>query len=238
MAGERRASLTFKGKDKLFDAWPDQYDRWFETPIGSVVKTSELDLVMELLAPAPGEFLLDAGCGTGVFTLDILASGASAVGVDLSFPMIDKAARKWRLLSPPFMPMIADMAALPFKDGSFDKTVSITALEFIEDAKRAVTELFRVTKRKGLIVVATLNSLSPWAARRRKEAEEKETVFSKAVFRSPEEMLALAPLPGIVKTAVHFSEGIDAASAMKAEEKGRKENSETGAFVAVRWQKP
>jgi predicted RNA methylase len=36
---------------------------------------------MEFLAPLAGERILDAGCGTGVFTLDILEAGAHVAGV-------------------------------------------------------------------------------------------------------------------------------------------------------------
>jgi ubiquinone/menaquinone biosynthesis C-methylase UbiE len=223
-------------KTQLFDEWPDQYDRWFETPIGSVVKDCETHLVKELLAPQAGEFIVDAGCGTGLFTLDMLTSGARVAGLDLSLSMAIRAAARFRWL--PFNPLVSDMLALPLRDGTFDKAVSVTALEFIEDARSAVEELFRATKKGGVIVVATLNSLSPWAARRKREAEEKETIFSKAFFRSPEELLALAPFPGIVKTAVHFQKDSDPEAAIEIEEEGRKKDLLTGAFVAVRWQKP
>jgi ubiquinone/menaquinone biosynthesis C-methylase UbiE len=220
----------------LFDEWPEQYDRWFESPLGAVVKACELALIMELLVPRPGEVILDAGSGTGVFTLPMLRAGAAVVGLDLSLPMIRRAVRKCASLS--FSAVVGDMAGLPFRDGSFDKTVSITALEFIEDAPRAVGELFRVTRRGGLVVVATLNSESPWADRRRHEAGRKKTIFSNAFFRSPREMLSLAPFPGVVRTAVHFEKGVDPAAAMGAEEEGRKRGAATGAFVAVRWRKP
>jgi ubiquinone/menaquinone biosynthesis C-methylase UbiE len=222
-------------RTQLFDEWPDQYDRWFQTPIGSLVKDCEMRLVKELLAPQARESIIDAGCGTGLFTLDMLASGASVAGLDLSLAMVLRAAARFRWL--PFSPLVGDMLALPFRDNSFDKAVSVTALEFIEDARGAVRELFRVTKGGGLVVVATLNSLSSWAARRRKEAGEKETIFSKAFFRSPEELLALAPYAGTVKTAVHFQKASDPESAIKIEEKGRQKDLLTGAFVAVRWQK-
>ncbi len=223
-------------KGRLFDEWPDRYDRWFETPIGSAVKACEQNLVMEFLSPARGETILDAGCGTGVFTLAILAAGARIIGLDLSPPMLNSAVRKCRFL--PFSPVAGDMGCLPFPDESFDKSISLTALEFIEDGKQAVSELFRVTKRGGVVVVATLNSKSPWAERRKQEAGKRKTIFSSAIFRSPEEMLDLSLLPGIVKTAVHFSKDADPEAAIDIERAGRKKKLLTGAFVAVRWQKP
>jgi ubiquinone/menaquinone biosynthesis C-methylase UbiE len=228
--------LMSKKESRLFDEWPDQYDRWFETPLGKVVKACEQDLIMELLTPIEGETMLDAGCGTGMFTHDFLFSGASVVGLDLSLPMLRKAVRRYHLL--PFRPIVGDMTRLPFKDESFDKTVSITALEFIEDVKGAVMELFRVTKTGGTVVVATLNSLSPWARQRRDEATRRETIFSKAFFRSPEEILALVSFPGTAKTVVHFPKDAEPEMALLREGEGRKKALDTGAFVAARWLKP
>lgn len=130
----------------------------------------------------------------------------------------------------------ADMETLPFADGSFDKTVSVAALEFIADAKRAVAELFRVTKPGGVVVVATLNSLSPWAARRSANARrDPESIFNRVFFRSPSQLLAVAPVPGIVRTAVHFGKEDDPATFGRSEREG--EGRETGAFVAARWGK-
>ena len=86
-------------KDKLFDEWPETYDRWFTTPIGALVKQYETELILDLLKPGPGEFILDAGCGTGMFTSDILAAGSHVIGLDLSLPMLRRAKEKARAVS-------------------------------------------------------------------------------------------------------------------------------------------
>ena len=131
----------------------------------------------------------------------------------------------------------ADMAALPFADGAFDKTVSVAALEFVADEKRAVAELFRVTKPGGVVVVATLNSLSPWAARRSANARrDPESIFNRVFFRSPAQLLAATSVPGIVRTVVHFGKEDDPATFDRRERE--REGLDTGAFVAARWFKP
>jgi ubiquinone/menaquinone biosynthesis C-methylase UbiE len=225
-----------KKRIQLFDEWPEAYDRWFTTPIGSLVKQYETELILNLLSPRQDEIILDAGCGTGIFTLDILSSGSKVIGLDLSLPMLKRAEEKLKRY--PVQMVLADMLNLPFPEGSFDKVASITALEFIEDGNAAVGELFRVTKRGGRIVVATLNSLSPWALRRRIEAKEGHSIFEKAIFRSPDELRSFASVEAVVKTAIHFQKGDDSKRALEIEQEGRRKNLNTGAFVAVRWKKP
>jgi ubiquinone/menaquinone biosynthesis C-methylase UbiE len=220
---------------QLFDEWPERYDRWFETPVGMAVLRYESGLILDLLRPGRGEQILDAGSGTGIFTREFLARGAEVVGLDISFAMLRYAAK--RAAPPAYTGIVADMAALPFAASSFDRTVSVAALEFVADEKRAVAELFRVTKPGGVVVVATLNSLSPWAARRSANARrDPESIFNRVFFRSPSQLLAAAPVPGRVRTAVHFGKEEDPSKFDRIERQG--EGLDTGTFVAARWVKP
>jgi len=221
----------------LFDEWPERYDQWFTTSIGKLVREIEGELIRKLVNPEPGDRMLDAGCGTGIFTLDFLAAGAQVVGLDISFPMLKLAAKK--VIAYPFQPVQGDMLSLPFRDNYFDKTVSITALEFIEDGPGAVKELFRVTRPGGLVIAATLNGLSPWALRRReKTLGGQRHILENAFFRSPEELLALTARKGETSTVVHFPKDADLEEALRIERTGQSNKLETGAFVAVKWQKP
>jgi ubiquinone/menaquinone biosynthesis C-methylase UbiE len=219
---------------QLFDDWPERYDRWFDTPVGKAVLEYELALVLDLLQPVRGERILDAGSGTGIFTREFLVRGADVVGLDISWAMLRWAKAKKEAIY--HREVTADMALLPFADGVFDKTVSVTALEFIEDEKKAVAELFRVTKSGGSVVVATLNSLSPWARRRRESArQDHDSIFKRVFFRSPAQLLAATPVPGIVRTAVQFGKEDDPADLNRIELAGQ--GRETGAFLAARWEK-
>jgi ubiquinone/menaquinone biosynthesis C-methylase UbiE len=220
-------------KDKLFDQWPDRYDRWFETPIGALVKKYENELLLDLLEPRPQELILDVGCGTGVFTLDILGQGTRVIGLDISQPMLLRAGQKAGKY--PFRAVAGDMRFLPFGDGCFDKVVSMTALEFIADGQAAVEDLFRVTKKGGAVVVTTLNSLSPWADRRKKAADKGHSLFQQMICRSPDDMRALVPVEPTVKTAIHFLKEDDPQKAPEIERDGKKRGLDTGAFVAARW---
>ena len=224
-------------KKQLFDEWPERYDQWFATPIGKLIKKIEGGLIYKLLDPRPEEIILDAGCGTGIFTLDFLTREAQVVGLDISHQMLKYAMKKTSGYS--FFKVHGDMLYLPFKDNSFDKSVSITALEFVADAKSAIDELIRVTRPGGYIVVATLNSLSPWAARRKaKTPKGQKHILEYAFFRSPYELLNYSHLKGIAKSVIHFQKNDSPEEAMKIEQLGQSEKLDTGAFVAVRWEKP
>lgn len=186
--------------------------------------------------PSAGESIFDAGCGTGIFTAYFLDKGAEVTGLDISGQMLLDATKS--LHGAPFYPVQGDMIALPFKDNTFDKTVSITAIEFIEDGQTVVDELFRVTKPEGTVILATLNSLSPWAVRRQQESDEDEGhILRDAFYRSSADLLSMTELPGEYETVVHFLKDDDPEEAVKTEEAGKAGNLDTGAFVAVRWKK-
>jgi ubiquinone/menaquinone biosynthesis C-methylase UbiE len=221
---------------EIFDPWSEKYDQWFETPMGRLVKCYEGQLILRMLKPSRGDFILDAGCGTGVFTVHILERDARVVGLELSRPMLTRSMFKSK--GRRFISVQGDMRNLPFADGSFDRAVSITAIEFIENAKVAVEEIFRVTKPGGTIVVATLNSLSPWADRRKEAGKKGHPIFRHALFRSPEEIAGLSPVKGLVQTAIHFQKTDDLDLAQKIESEGRERGLNTGAFLAARWIKP
>jgi ubiquinone/menaquinone biosynthesis C-methylase UbiE len=217
---------------ELFDNWPDEYENWFSTPLGKLIKDFESNLILNMLKPQAGEHILDAGCGTGIFTSDIISKGASVTGLDISRPMLKKALLK---TGNSFNCICADMLKLPFKDCSFDKTASITAIEFIKDAALALSELARVTKPGGAIVVATLNSLSPWAEKRRQAAEKDGGIFTHAIFRSPDELAGLLSFKCSTGTAIHFSDETEPDKAVEIEKEGHAAGLETGAFAAALW---
>ncbi len=216
----------------LFNDWPDRYAQWFDTPTGSLVRQVELDLVMSMLRPNAGDRIVDAGCGSGIFTAPIVACGAGVIGIDIAGDMLRRAVRD--LPGSGFSAVRGDLLTLPFEDDCFDHAVSITALEFIDDGAAAIRELFRVTRRGGRVVVATLNRRSSWASRRAETARRNaDSVFRHAVFRTPEQLMALAPVAGTWRTAVFFNKDHPPDTAARIESDASDDGR--GAFLTGCW---
>src|ERR1041385_8032489 len=73
--------------------------------------------VLELLAPQPGERILDLGCGDGVLTKKIADLGCDVVAIDSSAAFIESA----RALG--LAAHVVDAVALPYRD-EFDAVFS------------------------------------------------------------------------------------------------------------------
>ncbi len=103
--------------------------------------------VVELLAPQPGERILDLGCGPGQLTKKISESGAQVVGVDSSPSMIGQARQNF----PELRFVLEDGASLTF-DSEFDAVFSNAALHWMLDPAAVVRGVAKALKPGGRFV--------------------------------------------------------------------------------------
>lgn len=103
--------------------------------------------LLELLAPQPGELILDLGCGTGQLSSEIAAAGATVVGVDRSPEMIAQARHKFSELQ--FE--VCDARALTFAQ-EFDAVFSNATLHWIPQADQVIAGVTRALKPDGRFV--------------------------------------------------------------------------------------
>jgi SAM-dependent methyltransferase len=100
---------------------------------------------MELLAPRPGERILDVGCGEGTLTSQIVARGATVVGIDSSGDMIEAA------LARGLDARLLDAETLPFEN-EFDAAFSNAVLHWIRDHDGLLDGVARALRRGGRFV--------------------------------------------------------------------------------------
>jgi ubiquinone/menaquinone biosynthesis C-methylase UbiE len=114
------------------------------------------EIAREIAAAAPaGASVLDVGCGPAEMLVRLarLSPTLRLTGVDVDAPMIDRARRKSARagLSPTLI--VADAAALPFEDGSFDLVVSSFAVHHWPDPHAGLAEVMRVLKPSGRAII-------------------------------------------------------------------------------------
>ena len=112
-------------------------------------------LVHEALGAAPGDRVVDAGCGPGFYvaeTLERVGPEGSVVGVDASGPMLALAAERCRGHDNVAFHE-GDVTALPVADADFDRALSVQVLEYVADIPGALAELHRVLRPGGRVLI-------------------------------------------------------------------------------------
>jgi ubiquinone/menaquinone biosynthesis C-methylase UbiE len=113
-------------------------------------------LMLERMALTPGQAVLEVGCGPGtdVFDLvEIVGPTGRLVGLDASEAMIAEARRRASERQVPITFEVGEVRALPFPDATFEVCRAARVLEHLPDAERALSEMIRVTRRGGRVVV-------------------------------------------------------------------------------------
>lgn len=137
---------------------PDEYEGWYDSPRGRWIGDVEFELLCRHLDTRRGKRVLDVGCGTGWFSRRLAAAGLDVTGVDVDANALGFAReRSDRAIAY----VEADARCLPFRDRSFDQTISIAALGFVDDWPRAMAEIVRVTRRQFVLGVRPWNMSSP-----------------------------------------------------------------------------
>jgi SAM-dependent methyltransferase len=99
---------------------------------------------------APGERVLDLGCGAGRFLEAIRAAGGEAVGVELA----EAAAERARANVPGAdVRLVGADGSLPLGHGDVDLVWCSEVLEHIPDAEHALLEARRVLRRGGRLLL-------------------------------------------------------------------------------------
>jgi ubiquinone/menaquinone biosynthesis C-methylase UbiE len=140
------------------EARAEVYDRFVEggeSPLDLHNHIGETRATLAVLGDLPPGRLLDCGCGNGRFFQHYPAH-VTPVGFDASLNLLricKKKGRAKRLVC-------GEMEHLPFKDGVFDRAVSVRVIQHLQEQELAVREISRVLRTGGEVTLHCYNELS------------------------------------------------------------------------------
>ena len=114
-------------------------------------------LATAALQAGPGDSVLDVAAGTGASSAVLARTGAKVTALDISPGMLAMG----RQHHPGINYVVGDAGSMPFADATFDAVTVSFGLRNMSDPQQVLTELTRVTKPGGRLVVCEL-STPPW----------------------------------------------------------------------------
>lgn len=183
---------------------PEAYENWYSTPRGRWIGEVERCMILRAIDACEGQSILDVGCGTGWFTRQfsnerkLRVTGLDSDPDRLAFARSRDTASTY---------IRGDALQLPFADNAVDHVVSMTALPFVSDWRRALGEIVRVSR--GRFAVGLLNRNSRlW---REKGQGEGTGAYRGAYWHTADELDAvlrqLAAQDVAMQSCITFSSG-------------------------------
>lgn len=227
---------------EIFDSIAAHYDKWYTDEVGGLAHSLEREMVMRFMDPHPGETVLDLGCGTGIYALELAQLGLRVTGIDISAGMLRVAREKASRLNLPIVFELADLGQIDFGSERYDKVISVSAMEFFSDPAEIMRRAYRAVKPGGRMVFATIGGGSHWSRlyERRAKADPGH-LFNKAAFFSGPQLLDLFPrgrrsLAGCLFFPPDL-QPFSRESALAIENRAAADGSVTPGFVCGLWEK-
>ena len=151
----------------VFEEAAVEYDEWFESH--KWVYKSEVEAVGRLL-PEKGTGI-EIGVGTGRFSIPF----GIKVGIEPARAMAEIARRRGVFVCE------SKAEHLPFRNNSFDFTLMVTTLCFLENPLQTLQEIKRILKPHGKTIIGMLDEESP-PGKRYREKTKKSKFYKNAKF--------------------------------------------------------
>jgi ubiquinone/menaquinone biosynthesis C-methylase UbiE len=134
-----------------YDRFSRSYDDHRHRGYHRMIDELELGLIRRY---GSGRDVFEAGCGTGLLLKEAALVARSAVGLDLSRGMVAQAhARRLKVVQ-------GSLTNVPAPDASFDLVYSMKVLAHIPPIQAAITELARITRPGGHLLLEFYNPFS------------------------------------------------------------------------------
>ena len=138
---------------RMYDLWAASYD----SP--NMLVAMERNVLLDLAGNVKGKRVLDAGCGTGRWSLKFAKKSAKVFGRDISKKMIAKAVAKSSGLDIEYK--VGDLNKLHFPRNSFDFVICSLVLDHIKNLNSVFKEFNRVLKKGGICLITTVDPFTP-----------------------------------------------------------------------------
>ena len=102
----------------------------------------------------PDNTVLECACGTGLLSAVIAPKCRQLTATDYSEKMLNKAKKNCAVFQNITFSK-ADITALSYPDGSFDKVVAGNVIHLLDNPMTALSELNRVCKDDGMLIIPT-----------------------------------------------------------------------------------
>ena len=225
------SSHTDAVKQQVAAHW-DRRAAHFDEDFGHSIRTpaerAAWDRILDLVLAGRGVLdALDAGCGTGFLTFELVARGHHVTGVDFAPAMIAEARRKAAEHGLSVRFEEADAEQLPFTPGSFDFLISRHVLWTLPHPEAAIAEWIRVLRPGGRLVVVDSQldaGAAPPATENARTSQEYAAIGDQLPFlggRAREEIETLLTAHGLVNVGGDPLLDLVAAQEQRMVEEGR-----------------
>jgi ubiquinone/menaquinone biosynthesis C-methylase UbiE len=142
----------YEGDAEMYDA-----DR-FSTIQGIYTDRAQKQIVLSMVNSCNAKRILDLGCGTGRFSIEIAKQGAGVTALDPSRSMLEQMKRKKN--NAEINLIHGNGYKLPFKDNIFDGVVCINVINHVTDYNILIREISRVLQKDGFVIMTISNFFS------------------------------------------------------------------------------
>jgi SAM-dependent methyltransferase len=136
---------TKEVQGKLWSISPQNWSKHFEPYLLPMYKK-----VLEQVNLSEDDLVLDAGCGSGLFSSMAIETGAQVIGIDAAPGLLEVARQR----NPQNYFMEEDLEAMPFANNSFNVVTGFNSFQYAGNFENALLEAKRVLKPGGRLVIA------------------------------------------------------------------------------------
>lgn len=184
-------------EDALREEFTHQAASFGQSPAMTSAQT--LGALVELVPEDPQARWLDVACGPGVVSRAMATKVGSVTGVDLTPAMIEEATKRASEEGVENVSYsVGDATALDIADDAFDGAITRLSLHHVPAAARIVTEMARVVRPRGVVVVSDLAGDRDWDVAAWREEIERLRDPSHWICLTPERLGEAGAAAGLV----------------------------------------